>query len=349
MLKAVRWNLQARSGRTSAGRSLKLGIVALSVAGLVIASQDPKPAESSQPANSQAAATSKAAASSSGPAEYVGSETCQACHEDIFKSFLRSRHHTVEASKGVRGPSAQWAGKACESCHGPGSKHAESTAAADIVNPSKVRPGESERICLGCHKNTFTHSGRIQGGHGRNQVACVSCHSIHKPDAEAITTGRNKAINAECASCHLQTWAEFQRPHKHRLPEGAMSCVDCHNPHGSFLPRMVDTVNANEPSCIRCHSDKRGPFTFEHPPVKLEGCKTCHAPHGSVNPRMLTRHEERFVCLECHANVGLSSAQTHTIGGVPPAFHDLRSTQFQNCSVCHIKTHGSQVDRSFLK
>src|SRR5450759_1642392 len=81
-------------------RFLGLGIIALSVTGVGIASQDPKPAESSKPANSQAAATSEAAASSSKPAEYVGSETCQACHEDIFKSFLRNRHHTVEVSQG---------------------------------------------------------------------------------------------------------------------------------------------------------------------------------------------------------------------------------------------------------
>jgi predicted CXXCH cytochrome family protein len=29
----------------------------------------------------------------------------------------------------------------------------------------------------------------------------------------------------------------------------------------------------------------------------------CHQPHGSANPRMLTRHEVRFVCLECHSNL----------------------------------------------
>src|SRR5206468_9719742 len=160
-----------------------------------------------------------------------------------------------------------------------------------------------------------------------------------------ITSGRNKAINTQCAACHAQTWAEFQKPHKHFLPEGAMSCVDCHNPHGSTLPRMVNTVNANEPACIRCHSDKRGPFTFEHPPVKMEGCRSCHEPHGSANPRMLRRAQERFVCLECHANVGNTSAQTKTIGGVPPAFHDLRSATFRNCSVCHIKIHGSNINR----
>lgn len=337
MLQFRRWKEKTVVARKFPLRRFTTGVLALSFATLVIASQD------KQSGDKPAAAAAPQAAADSSKGTYVGSETCQACHEDIYKAFQRNRHHAVEAA------SKNWKGQACEACHGPGSKHAESATAEDIRNPAKLIPNESERICLGCHKNSFTHSGRIQGGHGRNQVACVSCHSVHKPEAEAITTGRNKAINAQCATCHQQTWAEFQKPHKHFLPEGAMSCVDCHNPHGSFLPKMINTVNANEPSCIRCHSDKRGPFTFEHPPVKMEGCRTCHEPHGSANPRMLRRHEERFVCLECHANVGYTSQQTHTIGGVPPAFHDLRSPRFRQCSVCHIKVHGSYVDRSFLR
>ena len=72
-----------------------------------------------------------------------------------------------------------------------------------------------------------------------------------------------------------------------------MSCVDCHNPHGSTRPAMTQTFAANEPGCFNCHGDKRGPFTFEHAPVRFEGCATCHEPHGSANPRMLARQDLR--------------------------------------------------------
>jgi DmsE family decaheme c-type cytochrome len=130
-----------------------------------------------------------------------------------------------------------------------------------------------------------------------------------------------------------------------------MSCADCHNPHGSFFPRLHRTASSNEPGCFRCHGDKRGPFVFEHAPVRLEGCQTCHEPHGSANPRMLTRHEVRFQCLECHSGIAATpaSAQSGTSGGVPPAFHDLRSPRFRNCTVCHIKVHGSHVNRALLR
>jgi len=277
------------------------------------------------------------------PATYAGSEACQVCHEDIYKAFQKNPHEVVEKDK-RRG----FETRACESCHGPGSKHVESTSAADIRNPAKLPVAEADHGCLSCHLNQPTHVGRIQSGHARNQVSCVTCHAMHKTDEELVPR-RRAAINAECAGCHTAEWASFQRPYKHKLPEGAMSCVDCHNPHGSVFPHSIRTASANEPACINCHGDKSGPFVFDHAPVKLEGCTTCHEPHGSANPRMLTRAEVRFVCLECHANTPVTAAASRTLGGVPPSFHNLLSPQFQNCTVCHVKVHGSNVSQELLR
>jgi DmsE family decaheme c-type cytochrome len=274
---------------------------------------------------------------------YMGSEACQMCHEDIYKVFRKNPHFTVETDK-KRG----WETRACESCHGPGSKHTESTSAADIRNPAKLAPAETDRTCLTCHLNQPTHIGRIQGPHARNQVSCVACHAVHKTPEE-LRPRKTTAINAECAQCHTAVWASFQRPYKHKLPEGAMSCVDCHNPHSTQLSKSIRTVSANEPGCLRCHGDKRGPFVFEHAPVRFQGCATCHEPHGSANPRMLARHEVRFTCLECHANTPATAAASRTLGGVPPAFHDLRNPRFQNCVVCHVKVHGSNASPELLR
>ena len=293
----------------------------------------------------EAAPPQPAKAASDSQKTYAGSEICQGCHEDIYKAFERNRHHAVEVDK-KRG----WAEKACESCHGPASKHTESTEAADIINPSKISPKEADKSCLKCHNNQPSQLGRIQGGHGRNEVGCVSCHSIHKPESASVVNAKPARVNQLCAGCHQNTWAQFQRPYTHRLPEGAMSCVDCHNPHGGPKPKMVQTVNANEPGCIKCHGDKRGSFTFEHAPMKTDGCAACHEVHGSANPRQLVRHEERYLCLECHANVGAAAAaRSGTLGGIPPAFHDMRSPRYRNCSVCHIKIHGSYVERALTR
>jgi DmsE family decaheme c-type cytochrome len=296
-------------------------------------------AAKSKPAEQKSAATP--------PATYVGSETCQTCHEDTFNAIKKSSHHVVDFDK-KRG----WDGKTCESCHGPGSRHAESASADDIRNPGKLSPAEADKICLTCHLNEPTHVGRIQSSHANNQVSCTACHSIHKQGPESLVVRKAADINRQCAGCHINEWSQFRRPFKHRLPEGAMSCVDCHNPHGSFQPGMMQAFSSNEPGCFRCHADKRGPFTFEHAPVRFEGCSTCHEPHGSANPRMLARQEVRLVCLECHSNLpaqGIATKAQAALGVVPPAFHDLRSPRYRNCTTCHQKIHGSHVDRNLLR
>ena len=50
-------------------------------------------------------------------------------------------------------------GKACEACHGPGSKHIETLSPTDIVNPSKVSPKRADEDSLKCHFNRRTQIG----------------------------------------------------------------------------------------------------------------------------------------------------------------------------------------------
>jgi DmsE family decaheme c-type cytochrome len=281
------------------------------------------------------------------PAIYVGSETCQPCHEDIYKAFAKNPHHLVETDKKYN-----HVNNACESCHGPASKHTDSMSALDIRQPAKLRAAETDRICLACHQNQPTHAGRLTSSHAKNQVSCTACHSIHANGPDGLVARRPADINQQCAACHTDVWASFQREFNHRLPQGAMSCVDCHNPHGSVLPRaMLQTFRGNEPGCLNCHGDLAAPFVYEHAPVRLEGCMACHQPHGSANPRMLTRQEVQYVCLECHANLPNAPVPSASgpLGTVPPAFHDLRSPRFANCTTCHQKVHGSYVNRALLK
>ena len=275
---------------------------------------------------------------------YAGSETCQVCHEDIAKAFAKSTHHLVDTSA-KRG----FKGQACESCHGPGQKHAESTSAADIQNPGKLAAAAADKVCMTCHLNGSTQAGRLMSSHARDQVACTTCHKVHANGPDGLAVRKPAAVNELCQGCHRNVWAQFQRPNHHKLPEGAMSCLDCHNPHGSIRPAMTQTFAANEPGCLKCHGDKRGPFIFEHGPMRFEGCATCHETHGSANPRMLARQEVRFLCLECHSNLPTVSNKTGAIGVVPPAFHNLNLPRFRNCTVCHQKIHGSHVDRNLLK
>jgi DmsE family decaheme c-type cytochrome len=276
--------------------------------------------------------------------EYVGSETCQACHEDFYNALKKSPHETVEIGKRT-----DWKGRACESCHGPGSIHASSVSAEDIRNPAKLTAAAADKTCLTCHAGGSSHAARISGSHVKNVVSCVSCHKIHANGPTGLVARKPAAVNELCATCHSDIWAQFQKPLHHRLPEEAMSCVDCHNPHGGGRLALTQSFAGNDAGCFKCHGDKRGPFTFEHAVVRFEGCASCHEAHGSANPRMLIRRQVSAVCLECHSNLPSKIAAGGTLGVIPPAFHDLRSPRFQNCTTCHQKIHGSHVDRNLLR
>jgi DmsE family decaheme c-type cytochrome len=145
-------------------------------------------------------------------------------------------------------------------------------------------------------------------------------------------------------------------PFKHRVNEGFMQCTDCHNPHGvpaptwrmGARPRMVEHALANEEPCLKCHSDKRGPFVFEHPAVRVDGCETCHNPHGSTNPKLLRRPVVFTVCLECHNGAGNFGRQGDGVQMLSAA-HNMTDPRYQNCTACHVRIHGSNADPLFLR
>src|SRR5690348_8631361 len=107
-------------------------------------------------ASAQEKPAAPAAPAATATPEYAGSQACQLCHEDIFKAFQKSPHQVVESDK-----KRHWENRACESCHGPGGKHADSVSAADIRQPAKLAPAQADKICLTCHQNQSTHTGRI--------------------------------------------------------------------------------------------------------------------------------------------------------------------------------------------
>ena len=140
-----------------------------------------------------------------------------------------------------------------------------------------------------------------------------------------------KAQTELCASCHRSVEAQFAQPHRHRVLDGAMKCTDCHNAHGSPTKPLLQRASTNE-TCVTCHSDKRGPFVFDHASVKVEGCTYCHTPHGSVNQHLVKRGEVRFLCVSCHRS------------------HGEQSFQWAGpCTRCHVAIHGSNTSEFFVK
>jgi len=271
-----------------------------------------------------------ATASESGySAQYIGSDTCKTCHEDQFKNVQGTQHFKTFAEKG-RGQ--DWHG--CESCHGPGSAHVD--GGGDKAKIFRFAGKKSEQIterCMACHENNLEHQNFNRSVHAKNGVTCISCHSVHSATVrEKLLVKKSPDL---CFSCHTETRADFMKPFKHRVLDGYIQCQDCHNVHGSVQPKNLRANAAQDAVCYKCHAEKRGPFVFEHEPVRTEGCTACHTPHGSTNPRLLTRARVNTLCLECHQNF---------YNGPHP-----QNTKSQACTMCHMGIHGSNTSDVFFK
>ncbi|HEY7211455.1 MAG TPA: DmsE family decaheme c-type cytochrome [Bryobacteraceae bacterium] len=281
---------------------------------------------------------------------YAGSLACKTCHPDVWFKFYKNPHFKSVASEKEKPENT-----GCEGCHGPGAKHiAAHGGKATIVAFSTLTPKQTLDACLRCHAKSFERANIHSSAHTRNGIACTGCHSIHKP--ETPTRLLAKAQPELCYGCHTDVRGQFSMPFKHRVNEGVMACSDCHNPHGTFAPTwrmaqrppLVRQSLANEEACLKCHVDKRGPFAFEHPPVRVEGCEACHNPHGSTNSRLLTRPVVFTMCLECHNGAGTFGRTGSGVPSLSPA-HNMADPRYQNCTNCHVRIHGSNTDPLFLR
>jgi len=291
--------------------------------------------------------------------QYVGSEACQACHEDQFKNFSGTKHAKLKEV-------GSWKDKVqgCESCHGPGKAHMEdATNPATIISFKNKNSKQISETCLSCHSGKESHNNFRRGEHWRNDVGCTDCHSPHGSPLHDVKAGSSTFVSETshqnpgvatvamlkmsepqlCMSCHTETKSQFSKPFHHKVMEGAMKCTSCHNAHGGFELKQAKLSVGADAACIKCHGDKAGPFVFEHAPLKTEGCAACHTPHGSSNPKMLNRSTVRQLCLECHSTL------TEQLAPGIPSFHSQANVRYLNCTVCHAAMHGSNSSNRFLR
>ncbi|MCS6951568.1 MAG: DmsE family decaheme c-type cytochrome [Bryobacterales bacterium] len=282
--------------------------------------------------------------------QYVGSEVCRKCHPDVWLNFYKNPHYKTIAS-GKEPPERT----GCEGCHGPGQAHVEALGGKHNIGAfSEMTPQQALEACLACHRADLGKVHIERSAHTLAGIACSDCHSIHRSPTPKFLLA--KVQREVCYGCHGNVRAQFAMPFKHRVNEGFMECSDCHNPHGApaplwrmgLRPRLVEAALTTEQPCLKCHSDKRGPFAFEHPAVRVDGCEACHQPHGSMNARLLRRPAVFTLCLECHTGLGAFGRQGDGIA-VQSATHDMTNPRYQNCTTCHVRIHGSNADPRFLR
>jgi len=267
----------------------------------------------------------------------VGERTCIACHQLESEHFTHTLHALGLHAAAKTNPDIP----VCETCHGAGSAHAQNPAMKGLIigytkgsgTPIQVQT----RTCLGCHEGgPRDHwSGSI---HQRNDLSCSDCHN---PMATFSAEGAlaRTSINETCAQCHKDVRLQFERRSHMPLPEGQMSCVDCHNPHGSLTAPLLKTNTVNE-TCTQCHAEKRGPFLFEHAPVR-ESCLNCHTPHGS-NQHALLVAPVPVLCQQCHSSTRHPN-DLHTPQSLASGTHPDERLMGRACLTCHANIHGSNA------
>jgi DmsE family decaheme c-type cytochrome len=215
------------------------------------------------------------------------------------------------------------AGIDCTACHG------------DAVRPVASGP-EGTGVCQSCHRKD--HPRFDVGPHAA--LGCTGCHDVHAGVVEPVErrgngffrTGRITGSSADCAGCHEDVAATFGLNERHRLQEGILECVDCHDPHAPS--NRLRLGGFRQQACLKCHADKGGPWVFEHGSQRVDGCLSCHSPHGSPNRHLLHFQRIADLCYSCHAQL--------------PGFH-LNFTPDRDCLSCHSRIHGSNVDPDFLQ
>jgi DmsE family decaheme c-type cytochrome len=257
-------------------------------------------------------------------AHFVGEKVCATCHAGHAESFSK----TLMGRIGKTQP-----GKfACENCHGAGSQHVKLGGGRGVGGIMSFRPddlshsvAEYNGVCLACHeKGDRTYwSGSV---HEVRNVACTNCHTVMRSVSQKFQL-KTVFEPETCFQCHKDKRAQMARSSHMPMREGKITCTDCHNPHGTANESLLRTATIND-TCYKCHAEKRGPFLFEHEPVRVN-CLNCHEAHGSINEFMLKISRPRL-CAECH---GFG----HTLTGGPNSYQIMGRA----CNNCHTQIHGT--------
>ncbi len=241
---------------------------------------------------------------------------CQSCHGSQITARLdpgqgiETRFHGLEIN--------------CESCHGPARRHIELMAAAGVPSPAsgpsspEIRPPASGSAASPATAATSPAipspaslppdiglASRVNDDVESSLQVCFQCHALKDVVREgylagASSTGRPGAALSDHYALALPVLGDdpwlpdgrvrtfaYQGNHLSSscYVNGAMSCVNCHEPHGLGywdINRAPLSSETDDRQCTSCHASKAAaPETHTFHPAGSPGsrCVACHMPY----------------------------------------------------------------------
>ena len=265
---------------------------------------------------------------------------CLSCHDE----------KKVQAGQTIHPPAV----RDCVKCHDPHTS----------ANPNQLLKAISgatgqENLCLSCH-NIGVNVPKDGSRHAALDMGCDTCHLTHKNgDRTKIEFAAHlkKDVPALCLDCHDVKDESLQKAHLNQ-PFATANCLQCHNPHASAKPKLMQTflhvpfeskmcdschqaakdgkvVLANSDTralCVSCHDEQAKKIEsakVQHPGAMGE-CVACHNPHGGKTPGFL-QPDPVSACLACHSDQSEQMKKAH--------LHQPAAVQ--GCATCH-EPHGGE-------
>jgi hypothetical protein len=177
-----------------------------------------------------------------------GVEMCAKCHQYQANLFKTEPHFALDR-EGLA--SMVGASSSCAACHldvgtvstfrgGISDAAKAQGCTATFAFAKDVTPALKSRRCLACHRSDQPRY--FASPHALSGMDCTSCHDILCGESSGVMP-LQKAVSyyrsslqgetpaATCGECHGNVLAQFELNERHRLQEGILDCISCHDPH----------------------------------------------------------------------------------------------------------------------
>jgi len=152
----------------------------------------------------------------------------------------------------------------CESCHGPGARHAEHPAPSNIVNPRRLPRDRAEEVCAACHVRGKDPSGEYFFPIGYTPGDDLSQYLVplEKGESESVREAIHRLWDKWLADREAQARSrcEVCGIHQNVRPKGEkitvdQICMSCHE-YEDRLPLHTHHKAGTKIGCTDCHLQK---------------------------------------------------------------------------------------------